>query len=475
VYTPLDFKFEKNGYSTKDYNLIDEENLLEINVEKDVVPVTQHPGIAGSDNRIPDIDENLIPTEIKKDLHFEKYKEEINQIVADLKEERRRLEESNKKIQNDIQNISDRLSKEKNLSPEQREELQAHALTLEKQMRENTMAFSRNQEKTAKLINTLREVILEKDALIKEAERKREIAEKKLNRNLIIFSIISFALLLLAIVFYTIAYKMRKQKNDLIISNSELIKARNELFEKMEEVNVQKDIIKAQFEKLDTFIYKVSHDLKGPLRGIEALVNLAFKEQANDRVTEILNHIGKTSVKLNKMVVDLLEISRSKSNNIQREHIDFNVILKDSIERFENLEEFKQIKINTTIDKGIEFESDGRILLSVFQNMLENAIKYQDFEKKNRYFNISIQKNGHESICLKFKDNGIGISEENCKKIFDMFYKIDPETSGSGLGLHITKINVEKLGGSIDVTSKEGDGTEFTILFPVNINVPVNN
>jgi hypothetical protein len=65
---------------------------------------------------------------------------------------------------------------------------------------------------------------------------------------------------------------------------------------------------------------------------------------------------------------------------------------------------------------------------------------------------------------LEFEDNGMGIDPIHQPKIFDMFYKINPESEGTGLGLHIVKVNIEKLGGKVSLESEPGKGTKFTIL-----------
>jgi signal transduction histidine kinase len=104
-----------------------------------------------------------------------------------------------------------------------------------------------------------------------------------------------------------------------------------------------------------------------------------------------------------------------------------------------------------------------RIILS---NLINNSIKYQDVRKSHRSITIGIRSSSNEhSICVR--DNGIGIATEHLAKVFDMFYRASENSSGSGLGLFITQEAVEKIGGTITVESKIGEGTSFTVKLPL--------
>lgn len=480
---PLDLKIENESYHLNEYVFLEDENFLEVYVSavnlkpksaEIQIPEQQKPQALEkqeannqvAESELPPVQDTLIDEELVKHTHFKQYKDDINKVVEDLREERQRIEESNKSIQEEIVRISEKLRSETNLSDEQRAELENYMLTLEKTVHDNNEAFAKAQERTHVLISRLKDIIVEKDAQIEQVVKEKELVEKKLNRNVIIFSIISFSLLLLAVVFYTIAYKMKNQKRSLIISNSELVKSRNELNDQMKEMERHRKLIEEQNEKLDIFTYKVSHDLKGPLRAITKLAELAQMNKAKFPEEE-LSHIGKSSVKLSKLVDDFLNLSKSKEGALQISKVDFSRLVSDCIERLENMPEAKSVSIHTDVEKGINFNSDERILLSVVQNLLENAIKYQDPQKGKKSITLTVKKAGKEKLLLEVKDNGLGISEERLPQIFDMFYKVNPDSTGSGLGLYITRSNIEKLGGTIEVDSKEGEGTSFTVTFAI--------
>ena len=104
----------------------------------------------------------------------------------------------------------------------------------------------------------------------------------------------------------------------------------------------------------------------------------------------------------------------------------------------------------------------------IFQNMLSNAIKYQNKHQSQQYLKINIdeipQKNTNKrKILLTFEDNGQGIQNQHLPRIFDMFFRATLASYGSGLGLYIVKQTVEKLGGNISVQSLYGHYTKFSV------------
>ncbi|MCU0429098.1 MAG: ATP-binding protein [Cytophagaceae bacterium] len=445
-----------DGFQLHEYTFDDESYYMEIVAKKGDPMIVQVEKEIVENLDLPDVPEptDVVDSVLNTGDNMALYKSEISHIVEDLKIERKRIEESNRKIQAEIIRISEKLKNEK-LNPEQRAELERYIATLEATINENNQAFQKSQQKTAELIAALKSVIMEKEEQLAKAEKEKEIATKKMNRNLVIFSIISSSLLLLALVFYMIAAKMKKQKKALEVINKDLLN--------------QKELITTQNEKLDIFVYRVAHDLKGPLRSIVKLAELA-KIDKESPPEEIISHIGKSAEKLTRLVEDMLRISMSKNDTLEIRTVRFDELINDIIERLGYLPEAKGMSISSQIQEAIQFESDERVLLSIIQNLVENSIKYQDRTKDQRSVKVSVTQSSDE-VRLIIADNGIGIEESKVPKIFDMFFRANSNTSGTGLGLHITKMNVEKLGGTIAVDSKFGVGSTFSIVFPSSTNI----
>jgi signal transduction histidine kinase len=105
-------------------------------------------------------------------------------------------------------------------------------------------------------------------------------------------------------------------------------------------------------------------------------------------------------------------------------------------------------------------------LYSIFQNVIDNAIKYKKIENKFESLIIITIDVNQEEVKIGITDNGIGISEEFEDKVFDMFFRGTTSSSGTGLGLYIVKTSVEKLEGTVTLNSIYGKGTSVNIVFP---------
>ena len=128
---------------------------------------------------------------------------------------------------------------------------------------------------------------------------------------------------------------------------------------------------------------------------------------------------------------------------------------------------WKKKNINFVIDlKDVYFYGDENLLFQLWTNLIDNAIK---FSNENGNISVSIEINSENKIEVKIKDNGIGMDSEELEMIYKRFYQIDKSHSGegSGLGLSIAKRIIELSGGNINVDSKKGNGTTFTITLPL--------
>jgi PAS domain S-box-containing protein len=225
--------------------------------------------------------------------------------------------------------------------------------------------------------------------------------------------------------------------------------------------------LKAINQDLNTFVYKSSHDLKGPLSSIMGLTALANKEITDERALNYINMISQGAGRLDNILSDLLETIRIKEGEVILSEIEFEPIIDEVLHSLGHYENFGRLDIQTGIKLTDKFYADKKILTSVIQNLFENAIKYQDTAKEHSYVKLDISmENGYLWIIIK--DNGLGIPEHAQDKIFNMFYRANLSSKGTGLGLYIVRSAIEKLGGRIEMKSEEGAGTEFYIKLPKN-------
>ena len=246
----------------------------------------------------------------------------------------------------------------------------------------------------------------------------------------------------------------------LIKEREELKDSANKILEKKVQERTRE--LEERNNQLDVFVYKASHDIKGPLKSMIGLTGLALAEIKDPKAKEYFQYMYNTSNRLDGMVEDLLKMGMVKDLEIKRTHVKLNKIIHDIIGTLKHLEGFEKIKISNDIPEDYLLYTDETLIYSVFQNIIENAIKYMDNSKEESFLRIGYSETKN-NICFEFEDNGQGIPDEVKERIFDMFFKVNNNSAGTGLGLYLTKVSVEKLGGRIELFSEENRGTTFVI------------
>lgn len=221
------------------------------------------------------------------------------------------------------------------------------------------------------------------------------------------------------------------------------------------------------------FVANISHELKTPI-GALSLLSEAVAASSDD--PEMVRHFaGKMSVtakRLTELVQQIITLSKLQDNNPLREFeiVDIGDLVTEAITQSQTSAEARHILLATEISKNIKFSGDREQLVMAFNNLIENAINYSP---ENTKVSISVLADD-ENISVIVKDQGIGIPEGDLERIFERFYRVDParsrETGGTGLGLSIVKHVASIHGGEVKVWSKPGEGSSFTINFPIRLN-----
>jgi PAS domain S-box-containing protein len=223
-------------------------------------------------------------------------------------------------------------------------------------------------------------------------------------------------------------------------------------------------------QELDTFFYKVSHDLKGPVASLKGLCMLSKIQISDSGAMEYIFQIEKSTNRLHEIISNLQELTKIKEGIPKSERLDIRLIINSCLESVNKLEGFERMIFEINDLTGKPFYADQAYVNSILQNVLENSIKYsRQFDNSFVRINVEDHKDG---VLIIVSDNGIGIPSHLQKKIFDMFFRATTHSKGSGLGLYLVKNAVEKLKGTIDVQSIEGQGTSFYIFLP-SMNEPV--
>lgn len=240
----------------------------------------------------------------------------------------------------------------------------------------------------------------------------------------------------------------------------------DKVIENMRMIRHQEELIKKKTDDMDMLLYRASHDIKGPLRSIDGLCHLGKRDHENTDVYFEKIHI--VSTRLQDILSSLLQIAEHNRSKVNFEPIVICDLINECIQ--ENLvayPDIKKITFNIHIPESAVIKSERLTLLSVFQNLIENAVKYMDKSKQKSTVSISYSQSAEEQILI-FEDNGIGINKEYMNNIFQMFYRANNvNPAGVGLGLYIVKQHIDRLNGKIEIESKEHVFTRFTIRFPI--------
>lgn len=230
---------------------------------------------------------------------------------------------------------------------------------------------------------------------------------------------------------------------------------REENFMKLQEAN----------QELKTFIYRASHDLRGPVSSLRGLINITKGKLQNESTSPLIEMMDKSANKLDNILVELINTVRTKDQKLEYTEINLVDLINDIIEQHKFLPGFEKIEFNINVDNRLSLYSDKTLVGSILHNIIENAIYYRNNSAPKCFINIDASETG-DGIKFVVKDNGIGIQKDLLKNVFEMFYRANLLSEGSGLGLYLVKIAVEKLGGKISIESEERVGTSVTIFIP---------
>lgn len=208
------------------------------------------------------------------------------------------------------------------------------------------------------------------------------------------------------------------------------------------------------------------HDLKSPVNSLKGILKFADTQIRDKEAKEYLYMINQCVDKLEEKIMNTLNMFQDGRDGIDRVPIDFHALMQELFISLGHINGFADVDIDVKIESNITFYAAKPLLESIFQNLLENAIKYRNTAKPQCKINVAISDT-EDGIRVVIRDNGIGIKKTQLPHIFKSNFKSVLTDKGSnGLGLFIVKKAVEKIRGTIEVHSVEGKGTSFTIDLP---------
>jgi len=222
------------------------------------------------------------------------------------------------------------------------------------------------------------------------------------------------------------------------------------------------------------FVANVSHELKTP---IGALALLAETLAATDDAEDAERRVGllvEEAHRLGRIIDDLLELSAVEGRDTTREPVDLADLVEESARSLQPVAEQLGVRIDLDLEAGQACLADARQLGSAVTNLIDNALKYSD---AGRPVTVRVRP-GEGWADVVVEDHGIGIPQPEQERIFERFYRVDKarsrDTGGTGLGLAIVRNVARAHGGEVLVTSREGEGSTFTLRLPL-VSVPASD
>lgn len=217
--------------------------------------------------------------------------------------------------------------------------------------------------------------------------------------------------------------------------------------------------------ELDTFLYRASHDIRAPLATILGLTNLIQSDKSGS-IHELLEYaklIENRVSHLDQVLKDLGDVSYNNVYAIKVQQINIHQLINRILEPLR--EEYPLIEAIVYGSESDIVYSDIARLKVILTNVIVNAFKYHNLQALHPHLKIGFSINDSRAQIV-IDDNGVGIEQNYLSNVFDVFFRINADGTGSGLGLFVTKSMVDKLGGEISIESNLGLGTKVKISIP---------
>lgn len=271
---------------------------------------------------------------------------------------------------------------------------------------------------------------------------------------------------------YGIGYS--RNLTEVMKSERALKEAQEKLLKAEQDKN---DVLTESLQLKNDFLYLITHEFKTPLAVIKSAIQtmeIICKKDMTDKAVKYLNTITQNVNRQIRLVNNLLDITKINSGNINLHSDVYDIVFltRSIVNSVQSIARLKKIDLNfitEIISKEIFIDEEKfeRILL----NLLSNAIK---FTRQDKSINVSLYMGKYKSknvVCISVQDQGIGIPQDKQAHIFERFGQANTsmsrEAEGTGIGLYLVKLFVMIMGGHILLESKEGEGSNFIVMFPI--------
>jgi len=222
--------------------------------------------------------------------------------------------------------------------------------------------------------------------------------------------------------------------------------------------------------ELDNFIYRTSHDIRGPLVTLKGVCNVALLDVKDEVALDYLKKLDATSTKLNVILTRLLIVNKINLWELEASEINWDSLITQIIETEKINGIPENMTIDYKIDPNVKFISDRFLLMLVVENLIDNAIKfYNDSPRVEPFVKIRVQRIEEDKIMMSVIDNGIGVNPSDKDQIFNLFTRASDRSETGGIGLYLSKMAASKMGGTVTLASTSQGGSEFHLILPTDV------
>ena len=259
----------------------------------------------------------------------------------------------------------------------------------------------------------------------------------------------------------TLGYENKRLENKTYVETEEISNAVERMLSKLRMLDKSRE----------EFVSNVSHELKTPLTSVKVLADSLLSQEVveEELYREFLQDIAQEIERENVIINDLLSLVKMDrtTQDLNIQEVDVNELLEKVLKRLRPIAIQQNVELVLVCNRPVVTEMDEVKMTLVFNNLVENAIKYN---KEGGFVHVTLDAD-HQFCHIEVKDSGLGIPQEATQKIFERFYRVDKshsrEIGGTGLGLAIVRSGVLLHRGVIDVESVVDEGTTFTVRIPL--------
>lgn len=218
---------------------------------------------------------------------------------------------------------------------------------------------------------------------------------------------------------------------------------------------------------IEKFINSCSHELKSPLSSIQGLVEIASYYPGHEESKKCLDMISSCVGKMENIIRSLEEYMVNARKELSLQEVDGEMLIDEILFRYSNTLSKQSIHITKEVDQTCKWITDPRRVTMILNNLISNAIAFQDTTKKDKRIKVRLMVYRHNSF-LEVADNGIGINSQRADHIFDLFYRASDQSTGYGLGLFVVKGIIAKMEARLSFETIENQGSKFKVAIPNN-------